>query len=125
MERGEELPNGALPRSAINESSASLNLQHHGESEGSDDENQQVANSHPKLRLVVRTAIGLLLFGVVLACVTFSKLTLIRLTDELRDLTKDANITSKEVSLHKRAVCWRLVNNSTRGLQIFTVRSFC
>ena len=65
-----------------------------------DDKNLRVSHrnkSHPILRPVVRTAIGLLLFGIVLACVTFSKLTLIRLTDELHYLVVNTTHTSKEV----------------------------
>ena len=105
VERGEELPNITPQRSSINTSYLSLTLNevpHYSENEGSDDENQQVSNgdSHPKMRLVVRTAIGLLLFGVVLGCVTFSKLTLIHLTDKLRNLTMNVTVTSKEVSLY-------------------------
>ena len=102
IERSEELPNGTLQRSGTNTSHLSLNLPPYRENEDSDDENQQASrgNSHPKLRLVVRTAIGLLLFGVVLACVTFSKLTLIHLTDELRNLTTNVTVTSKKVSFY-------------------------
>ena len=73
----------------------------YGESEDNADKSSQVSqgkNSHPKLRLMIRFAIGLLLFSVVLACVTFSKLTLIRLTDQLRNLTVNTNVTSKAVS---------------------------
>ena len=101
MEQGEELPNGAPQRS--NTSHQSLNRHEFQQSESEDSDNgnlqaTQANDSHPKLRLAVRTAIGLLLFSVVLACVTLSKLTLIRLTDELRILT--TNDTSNAVSLH-------------------------
>lgn len=39
---------------------------------------------HSKLVFLVRTLIGMFLFLLVLGCVTFSKLTLVSLTDQLR-----------------------------------------
>ena len=68
----------------------------------SDDENLQVSQGkklHPKLKLAVQIMIKLLLFGIVLTCVTFSKLTLIRLTDDLRNVVPNTNVTSEEVRL--------------------------
>ena len=46
-------------------------------------------SGNKKLRLFLRAVIGGVLFLVVLTCITFSKLTLITLTNELRHLTVD------------------------------------
>lgn len=57
---------------------------------------QVVQGGNKKLRLAVRGVIGVALFLVVLACVTFSKVSLLRLTNELRHLT--VNKSRHEVS---------------------------
>jgi hypothetical protein len=107
MERAEELPNGALQRSNNSHQSLSLRALWNRESEDSNNSNLQTTHSHPKFRLVVRTAIGLLLFGVVLSSVVFSKLTLIRLTDELRNLTSDYMTNENNASITR--VYWQLL----------------
>ena len=96
-ERREE-PSNAAPQQNNTSDPRRRGSPHITES-GDSDENLQVSHgkkSYPKLRLVVRIAIGLLLFVIVLASVTFSKLTLIRLTD---NLIANTNHTSKEVRL--------------------------
>ena len=57
---------------------------------------QVLQGGNKMLRLFVRGAIGVALFLVVLACLTFSKLSLLRITNELRHLT--VNKTENEVT---------------------------
>lgn len=73
----------------------------------SEDENQplsQLRKANSVLIFAVQNAIRLILFFTVLSCITFSKLTLIRLADRLRTLTvKNLSSDSEEVSaLHTR-----------------------
>lgn len=74
-----------------------------GEGEGDEESGesgvQVLQDGAKKLRLLVRGVIGAALFLVVLALVTFSKLSLIRLANELRHLT--VNKTPEEVSYWK------------------------
>lgn len=74
------------------------------DSEGNEDDQDGTSQaSHSggkkkKLRLAVRNVMGGLLFLLVLTCVTFSKLTVIELADNLRHLTLNESLRA-EVSL--------------------------
>ena len=63
--------------------------------------------TNKKLRLFLRAVIGGVLFLVVLACVVFSKLTLISLANELRDLRSrvTANTTENKTSVSEVSFC--------------------
>ena len=59
---------------------------------GGGEETLKVADgSYKKLRFALRAVIAFVLFLVVLGCVTFSKLTLVALTEDLRKLTVDVD----------------------------------
>lgn len=76
-----------------------------GNNKGDNEEKRDEKSQHGKLisvlMYVLRTGIGLILFLVVLSCITFSKLTLLRLADRLRTLTvvKNVSLDSEEVSI--------------------------
>ena len=77
--------------------------QEEGEEIEHQDENppmSQYGKSNPVVIFTVRTGIGLVLFFLVLSCITLSKLSLIRLADRLRTLTVGKNLSSdsEEVS---------------------------
>lgn len=85
------------------ENDGNMMEQEEGEEREHEDENppmSQYGKSNPAVIFTVRTGIGLVLFFLVLSCITFSKLSLIRLADRLRTLTVGKNVSSdsKEVS---------------------------
>lgn len=64
------------------------------------DDNEEHPKSNSVLIYTVRSGIWLILFFMVLSCITLSKLTLIQLTNRLRTLTVAKNLSSdnKEVA---------------------------
>ena len=65
------------------------------EEHGSEDSLRNVIVGNKKLRLALRTVIGVILFLALLGCVTASKITLVLLTNKLRHVT--VNRTEEEV----------------------------
>ena len=97
----DQLDNGA-PHSSLHYHSLRVRPQRRDSEEedgvnGAGSQQAAVGFSNKKLRLAVRTAIAVVLFLVVLGCVTFSKLSLVALADRLRNMT---------VSRTKEEVCF-------------------
>ena len=87
----QQVPNGSLSSQTVRE------RLRRSESEENAEETfaAGLGSGNKKLRLAVRTVIGVLLFLVVLGCVVFSKLSLVALADRLRHVT--VNRTKKQV----------------------------
>ena len=85
------------------------NVGESGESESGDGEAGRLqdtpSGTHKKLRLAVRGVIGGVLFLAVLACATFSKLTLVGLTNQLRELTVELTVNGTHLEVRKYLRC--------------------